>query len=150
MISWPSASVMDDDAPSIVDRALASVQESFIASSGPGGQNVNKVSTAVQLRLNVFALRLSPPVFNRLKTLAGSKMTAKGEIVLTARSYRTQEQNREDARKRLSEMLEEAQRQPKKRKKSRVNRVGKEKRIKAKKNRGAIKANRGKVSRRDW
>ncbi|MDN3646697.1 alternative ribosome rescue aminoacyl-tRNA hydrolase ArfB [Pontixanthobacter aestiaquae] len=141
---------MDDDAPSIVDRALASVQESFIASSGPGGQNVNKVSTAVQLRLNVFALRLSPPVFNRLKTLAGSKMTAKGEIVLTARSYRTQEQNREDARKRLSEMLEEAQRQPKKRKKSRVNRVGKEKRIKAKKNRGAIKANRGKVSRRDW
>ncbi|WP_209348908.1 alternative ribosome rescue aminoacyl-tRNA hydrolase ArfB [Pontixanthobacter sp. CEM42] len=141
---------MDDDSPSIVDRALASAQESFIASSGPGGQNVNKVATAVQLRLNVFALRLSPPVFNRLKTLAGSKMTAKGEIVLTARSYRTQEQNREDARKRLIEMLEEAQRQPKKRKKSRVNRVGKEKRIKAKKNRGAIKANRGKVSRRDW
>ncbi len=150
MILWHSALAMDDDSPSIVDRALASAQESFIASSGPGGQNVNKVATAVQLRLNVFALRLSPPTFNRLKTLAGSKMTAKGEIVLTARSYRTQEQNREDARKRLIEMLEEAQRQPKKRKKSRVNRVGKEKRIKAKKNRGAIKANRGKVSRRDW
>ena len=141
---------MDDGNPSIVDRALASAQENFIASSGPGGQNVNKVATAVQLRLDVFALRLSPPVFNRLKILAGSKMTAKGEIVLTARSYRTQEQNREDARKRLTEMLEDAQRQPKKRKKSRVNRVGKEKRIKAKKNRGAIKANRGKVSRRDW
>ena len=141
---------MDDGNPSIVDRALASAQENFIASSGPGGQNVNKVATAVQLRLDVFALRLSPPVFNRLKVLAGSKMTAKGEIVLTARSYRTQEQNREDARKRLTEMLEDAQRQPKKRKKSRVNRVGKEKRIKAKKNRGAIKANRGKVSRRDW
>ena len=141
---------MDDGNPSLIDRALASAQESFIASSGPGGQNVNKVATAVQLRLNVFALRLSPPVFNRLKALAGSKMTAKGEIVLTARSYRTQEQNREDARKRLAGMLEEAQRQPKKRKKSRVNRVGKEKRIKAKKNRGAIKANRGKVSRRDW
>ena len=126
---------------------MALAQESFIASSGPGGQNVNKVATAVQLRLDVFALRLSPPVFNRLKTLAGSRMTAKGEIVLTARTYRTQEQNREDARTRLTEMLVEAQKQPKARKKSRVNRVGKEKRIKAKKNRGAVKANRGKV---DW
>ena len=74
-------------------------------------------------------------------------MTAKGKIVLTARSYRTQEANRDDARKRLTELLEEAQHEPKKRKKSRVNRVGKEKRIKAKKNRGTIKANRGKP---DW
>jgi len=134
----------------LIDRALASVEESFIASSGPGGQNVNKVATAVQLRLDVFALRLSPPVFNRLKELAGSRMTSKGEIVLTARNYRTQEANREDARARLTELLEEAQKQPKKRQKSRLNRVGKEKRIKAKKNRGAVKANRGKVSRSDW
>lgn len=134
----------------LVERALASAQESFIAGSGPGGQNVNKVATAVQLRLDVFALRLSPPVFNRLKELAGNRMTAKGEIVLTARSYRTQEANREDARARLTELLEEAQKQPKKRKKSRVNRVGKEKRIKAKKNRGAVKAKRGKVLRSDW
>lgn len=138
---------MDDAPDSLIHRALGIAQESFIASSGPGGQNVNKVATAVQLRLNVFALRLSPPIFNRLKTLAGSKMTSKGEIVLTARNYRTQEQNRDDARKRLTEMLEEAQREPKKRKKSRINRVGKEKRIKAKKNRGTIKANRGKP---DW
>ncbi len=134
---------MDD----LVSRALAIAQESFIASSGPGGQNVNKVATAVQLRLDVFALRLSPPVFNRLKVLAGSRMTAKGEIVLTARNYRTQEANRDDARQRLTAMLEEAQKQPKARKKVRVNRLGKEKRIKAKKNRGAVKANRGKV---DW
>jgi len=134
----------------LVDRALASLEESFIASSGPGGQNVNKVATAVQIRLNVFALRLSPPVFNRLKELAGSRMTSKGEIVLTARNYRTQEANRDDARARLTELLEEAQKQPKLRKKSRVNRVGKEKRIKAKKNRGTVKANRGKVSRSDW
>ncbi|MXP47684.1 aminoacyl-tRNA hydrolase [Altererythrobacter luteolus] len=137
---------MDD----LIERALSQVEESFIASSGPGGQNVNKVATAVQLRLNVFALRLSPPVFNRLKTLAGNRMTSKGEIILTARNYRTQEANREDARTRLTQLLEEARKEPKKRAKSRVNRVGKEKRIKAKKNRGEVKANRGKVSRRDW
>lgn len=132
---------MDD----VVSRALAIVEESFITSSGPGGQNVNKVATAVQLRLNVFALRLSPPVFNRLKAAAGSRMTSKGEIVLTARSYRTQDANRDDARARLSALLEDAQKEPKTRKKSRLNRVGKEKRIKAKKNRGTIKAGRGKV-----
>lgn len=131
----------------LADRALGLVQESFIASAGPGGQNVNKVATAVQLRLDVFALRLSPPVFARLKALAGSRMTAKGEIVITARSFRTQEANRDDARQRLLAMLEEAQKQPKARKKSRLNRVGKEKRIKAKKNRASIKAGRGKV---DW
>ncbi len=131
----------------IVDRAMALVEESFIASSGPGGQNVNKVATAVQLRLDVFALRLEPAIFNRLKTIAGSRMTSKGEIVLTARNYRTQEANREDARKRLTEMLEEAQRAPRIRKKSRVNRINKEARIKSKKNRGTVKANRGKV---DW
>lgn len=132
---------MDD----VVSRALAIVEESFITSSGPGGQNVNKVATAVQLRLNIFALRLSPPVFNRLKAAAGSRMTSKGEIVLTARSYRTQDANRDDARARLSALLEDAQKEPKTRKKSRLNRVGKEKRIKAKKNRGTIKAGRGKV-----
>jgi ribosome-associated protein len=130
-----------------VERALALAEESFIASSGPGGQNVNKVATAVQLRLDVFALRLTPVVFARLKTLAGSRMTARGEIVLTARTHRTQEANREEARHRLTELIEEALREPKKRAKSRVNRVGKVKRLKAKKSRGAVKAGRGKV---DW
>ncbi|MGV2494929.1 alternative ribosome rescue aminoacyl-tRNA hydrolase ArfB [Pelagerythrobacter aerophilus] len=138
---------MDEEPPSPVERALALAEESFIASSGPGGQNVNKVATAVQLRLDVFALRLPPPVFARLKTLAGSRMTARGEIVLTARTHRTQEANREEARSRLVELIEEAHKQPKKRAKSRVNRVGKVKRLKAKKSRGAVKANRGKV---DW
>ncbi|MBM0169569.1 alternative ribosome rescue aminoacyl-tRNA hydrolase ArfB [Altererythrobacter sp. C41] len=138
---------MDDEPPSPVERALALAEESFIASSGPGGQNVNKVATAVQLRLDVFALRLPPPVFARLKTLAGSRMTARGEIVLTARTHRTQEANREEARRRLAELIEEAHKQPKKRAKSRVNRVGKVKRLKAKKSRGEVKANRGKV---DW
>ena len=131
----------------IVSRAMGLVEESFIASSGPGGQNVNKVATAVQVRLDVFALRLEPATFNRLKTLAGSRMTSRGEIVLTARSYRTQEANRDDARKRLTEMLEAAQLAPRVRKKSRVNRINKEARIKGKKNRGAVKVSRGKI---DW
>ena len=92
----------------IVARALALAEESFIAASGPGGPNVNKVATAVQLRLDVFALRLEPAVFQRLKTLAGSRMTARGEIVLAARRYRTQEMNREDARARLAALIEQA------------------------------------------
>ena len=129
----------------IVARALALAEESFIAASGPGGQNVNKVATAVQLRLDVFALRLEPAVFQRLKTLAGSRMTASGEIVLAARRYRTQEMNREDARARLAALIEQALVEPKKRARTRVNRVGKEQRIRGKKARGTIKANRGKI-----
>ena len=131
----------------LVTQAIGLAEESFIAASGPGGQNVNKVATAVQLRLDVFALRLPPPVFHRLKSLAGSRMTAKGEIVLTARKYRTQEANREDARARIADLIEQALVEPKKRAKTRINRVGKEQRIKSKKARGNVKANRGKV---DW
>ena len=132
---------MDDP----VARALALAEESFIAASGPGGQNVNKVATAVQLRLDVFALRLPPPVFHRLKEIAGSRMTARGEIVIAARRHRTQEANRADARERLRRLIEDAQNLPEQRKKSRLNRVGKVQRLKAKKQRGAVKANRGKV-----
>jgi ribosome-associated protein len=126
--------------------ALTLAQESFIASSGPGGQNVNKVATAVQLRLNLFALRLDPEVFQRFKTLAGSRMTSKGELVLTARRFRTQEANRADARARLLELLAEAQKLPEKRAKSRLNRIGKEQRLQGKKLRGTVKAGRGRVS----
>ena len=133
---------MDD----LTSRALALLEESFIASSGPGGQNVNKVATAVQLRLDVFALRLEPQVFQRLKLLAGSRMTARGELVVTARRFRTQEANRSDARARLGELLDEAQNLPAQRAKSRLNRVGKEQRLQGKKLRGALKAGRGRVS----
>jgi len=129
----------------LAERALSLVEESFIAASGPGGQNVNKVATAVQLRLDVFALRLEPAVFHRLKALAGSRMTARGTIVITARSFRTQEANREDARARLLAMLEQALVEPRRRAKSRVNRVGKEQRLRSKKARGTVKAGRGKV-----
>ncbi|CCA94254.1 alternative ribosome rescue aminoacyl-tRNA hydrolase ArfB [Novosphingobium sp. PP1Y] len=130
----------------VVERANALATESFIASAGPGGQNVNKVATAVQLRLDVYALRLAPPVFARLKQLAGSRMTGKGELVLTARTFRTQEANRADARERMAELLREAHKLPEKRAKSRLNRVGKTQRLKGKKIRGAVKAGRGKVS----
>ena len=137
---------MTDEAEAAVARAVALATESFIAAAGPGGQNVNKVATAVQLRLDVFALRLSPPVFHRLKELAGSKLTARGELVFTARRFRTQEANRADARERLAELVRSAHHLPEKRAKSRLNRVGKEKRLQGKKLRGAVKAGRGRVS----
>ena len=133
------------DPEAAIARAMGLASESFIAAAGPGGQNVNKVATAVQLRLDVFGLRLEPAVFQRLKELAGSRMTARGELVFTARRFRTQEQNRADARERLSEMLREAHRLPEKRAKSRLNRVGKTQRLEGKKKRGAVKAGRGKV-----
>ena len=128
-----------------IARALSLVSESFIAASGPGGQNVNKVATAVQLRLNVYALRLPVEVFQRFKQLAGSRMTAKGELLLTAQRHRTQEANRQDARDRLSELIEEAFKLPEKRAKSRLNRINKGERLEGKKKRGAVKAGRGKV-----
>jgi ribosome-associated protein len=129
----------------LVERAMELVEERFITASGPGGQNVNKVATAVQLRCNAYALRLTPDVFRRLKALAGSRMTAGGDIVITARRFRTQEMNRADARQRLAELLEQALVEPEKRKKSRLNRVGKVERLKTKKARGAVKASRGKI-----
>ena len=130
-------------------RAVALSRESFIAAAGPGGQNVNKVATAVQLRLDIFALRLPPPVFVRLKQLAGSRLTTGGELVLTARRFRTQEANRADARARLTELLAEAQRLPEKRVKSRLNRIGKQQRLTGKKLRGTVKAGRGAVRHHD-
>lgn len=133
------------EADAAIARAMAAASESFITAAGPGGQNVNKVATAVQLRVSAYALRLSPEVFHRLQELAGSRMTARGEIVLTARRFRTQEANRADARERLAELITEAHRLPEKRAKSRLNRVGKEKRLAGKKVRASVKAGRGKV-----
>lgn len=138
---------MQDD---LLARARALAEESFLAGSGPGGQNANKVATEVQLRVNVYKLRLPPQVFARLRQIAGSKLTAAGDLLITARKHRTQEANRADARAKLEELLEQAQHSPKSRARSRINRVGKVERLKAKKARGDIKAKRGKVSRSDW
>ncbi len=134
----------------LIARAHALAEESFLAGSGPGGQNANKVATEVQLRVNIYALRLAPPVFARLRKLAGSKLTTAGDLLITARAHRTQEANRQSAREKLEAILEAAHREPKKRAKTRVNRVGKVQRLKSKKARGDIKAKRGKVDRKDW
>lgn len=119
--------------------------EVFLAGTGPGGQNVNKVATAVQMRLDVFALRLSPAVYARLKTLAGSRWTNDGEIVITARSHRTREANRADARERLAELVARAHLVPARRVKTRPSKSAKEKRMVGKAVRGEVKRGRGKV-----
>jgi ribosome-associated protein len=123
----------------------AALEERFLAATGPGGQNVNKVATAVQIRLDVYALRLHPAVYGRLKALAGSKWTNDGEIVLTARSHRTQEANRADARLRLAALVEKAHQAPVKRIKTKPSRTAKEKRLTGKAQRGDVKKARGKV-----
>ena len=124
-------------------RPEDALEERFITSSGPGGQNVNKVATAVQLRVDVFRLGLAPDVYSRLKQLAGSRMTTAGEIVITARSYRTQEANRQDARDRLADLLAKAHLRPVKRVKTKASRAAKAKRVDSKVRRGAVKAARG-------
>jgi ribosome-associated protein len=126
----------------IPEEALS---ESFLAATGPGGQNVNKVATAVQLRLDVFKLGLSPDVYQRLKRIAGSKMTAAGELLVTARRYRSQDANRTDARARLARMIADAHIVQAKRRPTRPSRAAKAKRIDRKTQRGAVKRARGKV-----
>ncbi|MDP9086558.1 MAG: aminoacyl-tRNA hydrolase [Pseudomonadota bacterium] len=122
------------------------ISEKFLAATGPGGQNVNKVATACQLRCNVFALGLSPHAYAQLKTIAGSKLTAGGELVITARRYRTQEANREDARARLAQMIAAAHIVQAKRRPTRPSRAAKARRVDEKKGRSEVKRGRGKVS----
>ncbi|GAA0749005.1 aminoacyl-tRNA hydrolase [Sphingomonas sp. ABOLD] len=128
----------------IPDAAI--LEEKFLAATGPGGQNVNKVATAVQLRVDVFKLGLSPYAYERLKELAGTRMTSAGELLITARQYRTQDANRTDARQRLSELIDKAHERQAKRIKTKPSKAAKARRVDAKKGRSAVKAGRGKVS----
>jgi ribosome-associated protein len=113
---------------------------SFIRSSGPGGQNVNKVSTAAQLRFNLDASPSLPePVKVRAQRLAGSRLTTEGEIVITADRYRTQVLNRDDAIERLLELLRQAAIPPKPRRKTRPTLASKTRRLESKTKRGGVK-----------
>ena len=122
------------------------LSEKFLAATGPGGQNVNKVATACQLRCDVFKLALSPDAYARLKVIAGSKLTAGGELIITAKRFRTQEGNRADARERLATMITAAHIAPVRRRPTKPSRSAKAKRVDDKKGRSAIKQGRGKVS----
>ena len=136
MISVTDAIVLSDD----------EIKERFIRSPGPGGQNVNKVESAVQLRFNAAkSPALSPAVLRRLGTLAGSRMTREGVIGLTANRFRPQERNRRDALELLIELIRQAAVEPKRRRATKPTASSRQRRLDAKRERGGLKKGRGKA-----
>ena len=134
-----------------VTRSIAidedELTEVFVRSSGPGGQNVNKVATAVQLRFDVArSPSLPEDVRERLARIAGKRMTEDGVLVIDARQFRTQLRNRQDARERLVELVRKAAERPKKRKRTKPTRASRERRLEGKRRRGDTKKRRRRVS----
>ena len=124
---------------------LSEFDESYIRASGPGGQHVNKTSTAVQLRFDLAASRaLDDATRQRLTVIAGNRLTRAGELIITAGRFRSREQNRRDAFERLARLVERASHAPRKRKRTRPSRAARERRLQDKRHRGNVKRLRGK------
>ena len=129
----------------MADLEAAIIEERFLAGTGPGGQNANKVATAVQLRIDIRALDLPGYAYRKLRDLAGSRLTQDGDLLIVAREHRTREANREAARQRVADLIAKAKQRQQRRIPTKASRSAKARRMDAKSKRGAVKSTRGKV-----